>query len=207
MAINLALLLGIAGLWLAGSTSWSPPSAVAPDEAMLAFPDARAPAAGYSVERIVARPLFAADRRPMAEDEPATEQSAETPEIVDNLDGMRLTGLVGEGASAIAIVEHEGVSRRIEVGQSIEGWRLDAIEPGVAVFSGPDGRSRRVEMSRPSLLSGAAGGAAAEPAARGSAPAARRGERLRERISRPAGENVERRGPSRSARNQDRSDR
>jgi hypothetical protein len=205
LALNALLVLAIAGVWLLGSSSWAPPAAVAPDAAMLQPPGSHATTPiEYSRDRVLERPLFAADRRPISEDAPAVAEAAPQSEPepeVDTIAGARLTGLVGEGAQAIVILETEEGSRRLHVGERVGGWRLDDVVGNVAVFINGDGGPRRMRIAPASVIGASDASEVIAPRETSGAAAARnpRGD-LRERFSGRASRSGDADNAERSAR-------
>lgn len=108
-------------------------------------------------EEIRNRPLFWASRRPL---ESAVVQTAgaggeagtASEEVVKpgKIEGTRLTGVFGAGESAGIIVMSKGKKRRLAVGEEIEGWTLESVNPTEAVFSSA-GREARLVLVRGKL--------------------------------------------------------
>lgn len=89
---------------------------------------------------IAARPLFWASRRPLepvagtlAEAEAETEAEASKP---GKIDGVKLTGIFGGGENAGIIVISKGKKRRLMLGEEINGWELQSVQPSEALFIG-----------------------------------------------------------------------
>jgi general secretion pathway protein N len=97
------------------------------------------PASDYA--EVGNRPLLSGDRRPA----PITDDGSTAPVPMD----VQLTSvlIVGELRMAILQDRADGRSRRVRVGELVEGtaWRLEELQPRRAVFSGPEGR-RELEL-------------------------------------------------------------
>jgi len=82
---------------------------------------------GYgSFQRILEKPLFRKDRSPV--------QLASV--VISALDNWKLTGIVLSERNQLAIVSNtvNRSSRRIRVGQSLDGWELEVLEADGAEF-------------------------------------------------------------------------
>ena len=129
--ICLQLVAGFIGL--AVSTG---PAAIEPAADSLRVPAVSTPAVVAAAERneIISRPLFWVGRRPVEviaaikDPDAARGGSAELKEV-------KLVGLFGGGETAGAIVLVKGKKQRILRDESLEGWTLDAISAGEAVFT------------------------------------------------------------------------
>ncbi len=81
-------------------------------------------------------PVFAPDRRP---DRDASSSPSGNGELV-------LVGAARSDNSAIALIRgSDGVTRRVRLGDAIEGWRLDAVEGTTATIS-RSGSSRTLDL-------------------------------------------------------------
>ena len=150
----LQLMLGVLGAAL-----FSSPEPVFPARDSLAVTQlADAPElATPQREEIRNRPLFWASRRPLESDVAQTpgsggeaEASSELVVKPGKIDGTRLTGVFGAGESAGIIVLSKGKKRRLAVGEEIEGWTLESVNPTEAVFSSA-GREARLVLVRGKL--------------------------------------------------------
>ena len=137
--VNLGLAAGLASLWVdphgqpLPELAWTSPSAVspeivAPQLALMTDPHAGNPSA---YPDILARPIFAADRRPPPPPKPPVQPPPPPPP--DPFVSVQLTGLfTGESGGVLARVE--GKMRRVKIGQQIGAWTLQAIEGREATF-------------------------------------------------------------------------
>lgn len=91
-----------------------------------------APQLGRATNDLVYRPLFWAGRRPSQEPEPVVVQE-QTP--VYRLDEVVLLGVFGSGGRSGVIVEVAGESRRLLLGEQLDGWTLETITEQRADFS------------------------------------------------------------------------
>ncbi len=102
------------------------------DEAAAAAPKSGKPA-GELLATILARPLFSPTRRPPRADEAAAPAA--------QLGGARLTGIVTGPGQRLAIFVEEGAKpRELAEGDSVNGWRIEAITPYEVSLAGPGGR-------------------------------------------------------------------
>jgi type II secretory pathway component PulC len=148
VAIVLLLLQILWGLYrLASPASLEP---VVPSADSLRF----APLVGVSAvtpeesEEIRMRPLFWVSRRPEAladagDKPPPTSKK----EAATSLNGIKLAGVFGAGSDAGIIVLNKGKKQRLSVGQSLNGWRLDSVEPTQVVLSS-DGNQAQLSLER-----------------------------------------------------------
>lgn len=140
--VNLGLAAGLASLWVDTNgqplpeLAWTSPSAVspeivAPQLALMTDPHAGNPSA---YPDILARPIFAADRRPPPPPAPPKPPvQPPPPPPPDPFASVQLTGLFsGESGGVLARVE--GKMRRVKIGQQIGAWTLQAIEGREATF-------------------------------------------------------------------------
>jgi len=112
----------------------SSPDAVAPPPDTLTIgevrPSAR-PSAAES-EELLARPLFWPSRRqPTAVDEKVAESEIEEP---GDLSGFKLVGVFGTGESAGVIALVKDKKQRILLGEKLNGWTLQSVEPNRIVL-------------------------------------------------------------------------
>lgn len=131
-------------------------------------------AQGISAEQrgeIVARPLFWQSRRPQ-EDIAAVTRDDGAHGKVGKLKGIRLLGVFGAGETAGAIVQQEKSKKRILLGEEINGWTLESVEPNRVTFSS-GGRSGALLLRARPVTAGTAGQAPvkAPPAKSGPAKA------------------------------------
>lgn len=192
LILVLALSAAITFVWWSGATEWQAPRAVPPDESLISVPPSKfGGSLTYERDGILERPLFAADRRPMAV-ELAPAVASEEPVARNALDGVRLTGILGEGASGIAIIDDAGKSRRLVAGDRVGSWRLDGVDSFAAVFVDGGGRVRRLELPAMSGLVPPAG--PGQKAARGARGEEGRKASVRERLKEGRGAKPPRKG-------------
>ncbi len=158
-AVDAALLLVLAALWLGGASRWVSPAAVAPDLTIPANGLDFAAHGSYQVT--LERPLFSPNRRPP----PVVAEKAEEP-AVDPFKDIRLYGLFDSGGMGGAIVSISGAKpKRVHFGEKIGEWTLRAI----------DGRNlvlvRDAETRTLRLAYAAVGQSAAQPLAAAPKPA------------------------------------
>jgi hypothetical protein len=84
---------------------------------------------------IVLRPLFTPGRRPPDQPASPADTTAGGPPT-----GLLVTGIVMAGGDSVAIIEPERPGRQAEaalvarIGDSVRGWTIEAIEPGLVVL-------------------------------------------------------------------------
>ena len=103
---------------------------------------ARPPVTAEARQAWLARPLFWEGRRPqdvVVEAEPEENDSA------GKLEGITLLGLFGAGEQGGAILAVKGEQRRLLVGDSLRGWRLETLSGRTALFVA-DGREAELEL-------------------------------------------------------------
>jgi hypothetical protein len=132
LGMLLCLQLVFGGLRLA---TMGAPEAITPAADSLQVPEVRSPevvAAGQRNE-IISRPLFWTSRRPV---DPVDMLSDIEPEgdKATQLDEIKLVGVFGGGDSAGIIALVKGEKRRILLGETIDGWKLDSIGDSRGVF-------------------------------------------------------------------------
>ncbi len=94
---------------------------------------------------ILARPLFSATRRPpVHNDSPAADTS---------LSDTRLAGIVTAPGRRFAIFAPNGAKPLlVNEGDTVSGWRVDAITPREVSLSGPDGTKTLKPKNDPNLV-------------------------------------------------------
>ncbi|MAL94634.1 MAG: hypothetical protein CME40_06130 [Haliea sp.] len=105
---------------------------------------ARPPVTAEARQAWLARPLFWEGRRPqdvVVEAEPEENDSA------GKLEGITLLGLFGAGEQGGAILAVKGEQRRLLVGDTVRGWRLETLSGRTARFVA-DGREVELELER-----------------------------------------------------------
>ena len=119
----------------ANTATRSAPDPAAPVEAAGPF------LPGFERYRVIEqRPLFAADRRPPRQDRPVTREPEPRAEPQPSRPpDFLITGVVAgpEGRGA-ALIQYRGESQRLQVGDRIEGWTLEAVEAGAVIVSRDD---------------------------------------------------------------------
>ncbi len=153
-ALNLALLLALAALWLGTDgrlrhVHWQRPAPQTSDYAALVphLPGA-APADTGPFIGLLERPLFSPTRRPP----PASPKDQE-----QGPDGGlgELSGLIEGQGTGGAIVQIGGKARRVQLHESVEGWTLSAVKERSATFTRA-GQSRVLQLPRAKLQNGPA---------------------------------------------------
>jgi hypothetical protein len=140
--VNLGLAGGLASLWVDHNAQplpeliWRSPEAVspeiaAPQLALMTDPQAGNPSA---YPEILARPIFAADRRPPPPPAPPKPPvQPPPPPPPDPFASVNLTGLFS-GANGGVLASVEGKMRRVKIGQQIGAWTLESIDGREATF-------------------------------------------------------------------------
>lgn len=154
-ALNVALLLTLAALWLGTDgrlrhVHWQRPAPQTSDYAALVpqLPGV-APADTGPFVGLLERPLFSPTRRP-----PPPASSKDQEQGSDSGLG-ELSGIIeGQGAGG-AIVQIGGKARRVQLHESVEGWTLSAVKERSATFTRA-GQSRVLQLPRAKLQNGPA---------------------------------------------------
>ena len=128
---------------------------VAPDEGVNA--GAMAPEGGAKGPDFVFRPLFLADRRPLAPQEGAVEETQVDEASAlgvepETLDGVVLLGVIASGDQQAIIVRSNGERRSLEAGDQILGWTLSTVNARSAEFTNASGGLARVDLAMASNL-------------------------------------------------------
>lgn len=138
----------LAALWLAPGPltawrQWQAPPAQAPnlDDVQAALLRAN-PAAIADYPVVLARPLFDPARRPRAA---AGAEAAVPAAALDLIDQLRLQGIVAGSALTGVMLEEQGKSRFVRVGERVGHWTLTRIEGRDAVFQ-RHGEERRLPL-------------------------------------------------------------
>lgn len=100
-------------------------------------------------ETIRVRPLFWVSRRPeaLADTSEASSRQSSSQDTAKGLDGIKLAGVFGAGSDAGIIVMNKGKKQRLTVGQSLNGWRLDAVESTQVTLTSA-GREAQLSLER-----------------------------------------------------------
>ncbi len=137
--LNLGLALGLASLWLDPNAEplpqifWTAPAPVSPEIATPTVALMTDPQGGNpdAYPAILARPMFATDRRPPPP--PAPPVVPPPPPPPDPFASVQITGLF-TGPSGGVLARVEGKMRRVKIGQSIGAWKLETVEGREATF-------------------------------------------------------------------------
>lgn len=137
--LNLGLALGLASLWLDPNAEpvpqifWTAPAPVSPEIATPTVALMTDPQGGNpdAYPAILARPMFAPDRRPPPP--PAPPVVPPPPPPPDPFASVQITGLF-TGPSGGVLARVEGKIRRVKIGQSIGAWKLETVEGREATF-------------------------------------------------------------------------
>ncbi|MEM6486181.1 MAG: hypothetical protein AAF662_14500 [Pseudomonadota bacterium] len=105
---------------------------------------------GADSQQIQGRPLFWASRRPLEPVPEVIEQSQpEAGQAAPRIEGLTVTGAIGDGENGIAIVEYKGELLRMPVGSDLAGWTLLPIDGARVVFASAAQRDERRLTPRP----------------------------------------------------------
>ena len=100
--------------------------------------------------RILERPLFWQERRPLTPAAPVVSKPVAI--APTKLEGVTLQGVYGAGDSLGLIATVDGKLRRVGSGQSLKGWQFTSYEDGVATFtSGTRRATLALELTTPSV--------------------------------------------------------
>ena len=168
LAVALMALL-LAALWLgpgplAAWRQWQAPPAQAPnlDDVRTALLRAN-PAAAAAYPAVLDRPLLNPERRAQA----AAGAAAARAPAPTAIEQVRLQGIVAGSALRGVMLEEQGKTRFVRVGESVGDWKLARLHDRQAVFV-RGGQERTLEWQAPAAA--AAPGAAAPSGAPGAAP-------------------------------------
>jgi len=105
---------------------------------------------GSDSQQIQGRPLFWASRRPLEPVPEVIEESdTQAGQAAPRIEGLTVTGAIGDGANGIAIVEYKGELLRVPVGSDLEGWTLLPIDGARVIFASAAQRDERRLTPRP----------------------------------------------------------
>lgn len=108
------------------------------------------PLAPGETARILERPLFWEERRPMTPTAAVVSQPVSV--APTKLEGVTLQGVYGAGDSLGLIATVDGRLRRVNSGESLKGWQFASYEDGVATFtSGTRKATLALELTTPSV--------------------------------------------------------
>lgn len=163
----------LAALWLAPGPQarwrqWQAPAPQAPQLGDVQAAQLRPnPAATANYPGVVQRPLFSPDRRPVAA---ASAAAPAAPPVA--IEQVRLQGLVAGPSLTGVMLEEQGKTRFVRVGETVADWKLERVQARAALFSRA-GQQRRIELAAGSDASAAPvarPGGAAGPSAGASIP-------------------------------------
>ncbi|MDF1486403.1 hypothetical protein PY257_14655 [Ramlibacter sp. H39-3-26] len=209
LVLNLALLLGLAALWLwpdgrLRNMHWQPPAAQKPVFSPVAD---MAPVAASTSSFVVTldRPLFSPSRRPPPPPPPANTQAESDP-----LADIRLYGMYAGGEAGGIIASIGGKNKRVPLGGTLGPWTVQSIAGRDVVFA-RGGEVRAMHLSYAKMATppppAVAAGTAKPPAVSG-APAEQRaaaggggggGEQQRQEIEERQRATLQRRNALRAA--------
>jgi hypothetical protein len=152
-ALLLALLVVVQLLWLGlGALRESPVTPIEPARDSLRVLSAAGTGAitGPQSLELQSRPLFWASRRPApgAGVMTSLQQLAEL-KPAGRLDELELTGVLGSGDQGTAIVSFKGKQMRLAIGDEVQGWALQSVSLGEAVFESAGARDVRRLLPQP----------------------------------------------------------
>ena len=150
LALNAALAVGLAALWLEPSgqvrgIAWTAPAPVVPDITPLA--DSALQKSATDVSRFLAvldRPLFSPSRRPPPPPAPVTAAAEPEPDPLANIQLQGVYSTADGGGGIFARVD--GKDRRIAVGTALGGWTVKGID-GLNVTFARAGDARVVRLA------------------------------------------------------------
>lgn len=118
-------------------------------------------------QEIRSRPLFWEGRVPLApqETQPAPAETA-AQGAAKTLKGIKLAGIFGAGPDAGVIILNKGKKQRLMLGQAVDGWKLESVEPTAASFSNAGSRAD-LTLERESISAGGLASDAGAPVTRG----------------------------------------
>lgn len=132
------------------NTKWTHPDAVRLD-VYGEITHLPAPTSVSSAEflTVTERPLFSRTRRPPAP--PPPPPPPPVPVAPDIFSGAVLKGVVTYQGGSGVILEMSGKSRRVKVGESLDGWKLLRVDGSIAVFGSGDSQ-RSIQLTRQAAL-------------------------------------------------------
>lgn len=165
-ALNAVLVIALAAMWLTPqgqwrNVHWARPAPMEPDylQMLPALPDAAQPVSASTFLALLERPLFSSTRRPPPPPPPPA--PAAPPDLLTN---AQLVGIYQSGPASGIIARIEGKSRRIRVGESLNGWQLHSVQERAALFRN-GAQTRELPLQRAK-----AGTSVADPVTRPAAP-------------------------------------
>lgn len=156
VALALTLILLLQVVWSGTRLLFlSDPEPIAPAASALTIeaPGYRADLDAGATPDLVARPLFWAGRQPfvpVVASEPEPEQEAE-PEVDDSaIEGLKLLGVYAAGPNSGIIVSDGKERRRLNINDSVGGWKFTLMSADGAIFEkGDETRLLRLEHALP----------------------------------------------------------
>lgn len=100
-----------------------------------------------------ARPVFWPTRRPVSEDPTAAVESKPQSAKKNELDAVKVMGVIGSGESAVVIALVKGKKKRILLGDKVVGWTLASTRNGEAVFTAY-GKSQTLKLKHSQVAIG-----------------------------------------------------
>ncbi|MFT5709812.1 MAG: hypothetical protein ACI8QT_000499 [Halioglobus sp.] len=94
-----------------------------------------------------ARPVFWSTRRPVSEEPTVAVVSKPQPAKKNELDAVKVLGVIGSGNSAVVIALVKGQKKRILLGDKVVGWTLESVKLGQAVFT-DSGQSQTLTLKK-----------------------------------------------------------
>lgn len=92
-----------------------------------------------------ARPVFWSTRRPVSGDSTVAVVSKPQAAKKNELDAVKVLGVIGSGESAVVIALVKGEKKRILLGGKVVGWTLESTRNGEAMFTS-SGRSQSLKL-------------------------------------------------------------
>lgn len=118
--------------------------------------DEKVPAVREANLDFILRPIFVKARKPVPKPEETTaEETLVQPDlaVTDALDGLVLLGVFSSGDVSGAILDvGDGQRERVYQGESLQGWRLRAIEVRSAIFESAQGEMAMLKLAVASSL-------------------------------------------------------
>jgi hypothetical protein len=151
LALLLVLLLQAALLaWTSMAGGRVEPVLPAADSMRVAVPVSPGSIASTDSAQVQSRPLFWPSRRPVPGESTADPLAVqETVQSGRRLQGLSVTGVFGAGADGGVIISYKGRQARLRIGEALDGWILESVAPGEAVFASAGDRDVRRLRPRP----------------------------------------------------------
>ncbi|MBS0294433.1 MAG: hypothetical protein JSS01_18160 [Proteobacteria bacterium] len=166
-ALNIALALALAAMWVSPqgqwrNIHWTRPAPIQPDfqQMLPPLPGAPQPVSGSTFLALLERPMFSSTRRPPPPPPPPA--PAAPPDLLAD---AQVLGTYQSGEASGIIARIEGKSRRIRLNESLNGWQLRTVHERAAIFTN-GGQTRELPLLRAKI-----GSSVADPSARAAPPA------------------------------------